>query len=113
LDTAQEAGVDGDQARIVARAISSHVSVTPCDDLGYYIQAGSMLDIIGKRVWHLDRASVLQVCRTRSRIDFPGECHSHRPQWALECKAFRNGRAAYARRPGGLVVVSHLPLLPA
>ncbi|MFI7060208.1 hypothetical protein ACIBL3_04425 [Kribbella sp. NPDC050124] len=103
--TAVEAGVDEDAAELVAEAISSHVSLNPGNPLGEYLQAGSLLDAIGDRVWHLDRAVVDKVCDDWPRAGFPGELRS---RWAQECSMFPNGRAAFARCPGGFSLATHL-----
>jgi hypothetical protein len=97
------------KAELVANAIASHISMDPGNELGKYIQLGSLLDITGFRVWSIDRAVVSAACGASSREGFPDEC---RKQWAAECEAFPNGRAAYARRPGLLVAASHMRLLP-
>jgi hypothetical protein len=109
LATAAKAGSSDRKADLVAKAIASHISVDPGNHLGKYIQLGSLLDITGFRVWRLDRALVSAACRASSREGFPAEC---RKQWAAECEAFPNGRAAFARRPGLLAAASHMRLLP-
>ena len=107
--TAATAGTSRAKAELVANAIASHISVKPGNKLGKYIQLGSLLDVTGFRVWSIDRAVVSAACAASPREGFPAEC---RKQWAAECEAFPNGRAAYARRPGLLVAVSHMRLLP-
>jgi hypothetical protein len=109
LSTAAKGGTSDTKADLVAKAIASHISVNPGNKLGKYIQLGSLLDITGFRVWSIDRAVVSAACGASPREGFPDEC---RKQWAAECEAFPNGRAAYARCPGLLVAASHMRLLP-
>lgn len=107
--TAREAGVDETRANLVAQAICTHISVNPGNRLGEYLQAGSLLDAIGTRVWHLDRALVHKVCCDWSREGFPAEL---RRRWAQECQLFPYGRAAFARRPGCFSLATYLSPLP-
>lgn len=107
--TACEVGADPARAKVVAKAISSHISVRPGNVLGHYLQAGSLLDVSGTRVWDLERAMVEEVCRLWSREGFPEEA---RYRWAAECALFPNGRAAFARRPGCLSLATYVAPLP-
>lgn len=53
--TAASAGVSADRAELAAEAISAHISPSrPRGVVGQYLQAGSMLDVIGYRMWRLD-----------------------------------------------------------
>jgi hypothetical protein len=107
--TAEEAGVDDASVKVVAEAISSHISIKPGNQLGRYVQAGSLLDGIGDRVWHLDRAMMEKVCEKWPRTGFPAEL---RRRWTQECSLFPNGRAAFARCPGGITLATYLAPLP-
>ena len=109
VSTADAAGANPNDARMVARAISSHISVCPDNELGRYLQAGSLLDVAGTRVWDLQRALVTEVCKAWPRTGFPAEV---RHRWSQECALFPNGRAAFARFPGGMTLASHLAPLP-
>jgi len=109
FSTAAEAGVPASMAKIVAEAISTHISVDPGNELGQYIQWGSLLDITGHRVWLIHRSVVSKACAAWSRGGFPAEC---RERWADECKLFPDGRAAFARFPGLLSAASYLAPLP-
>lgn len=103
--TAREAGADAGRAKEVADAVCSHISIKPANQLGEYLQAGSQLDAIGTRVWHLNRSFVDRVCENQSRADFPAEL---RACWAEECDEFPYGRAAFARCPGAFIAATYL-----
>jgi hypothetical protein len=107
--TAIAAGVPGDRAQLAADAVFRHISVRkPAEDTARYLQAGSLLDIAGTRVWDLDPRVVALACRQWSRQGFPGEVTV---KWHEECRRFPEGRANYARRPGCLLVpLLHAPL---
>ena len=96
----------GDPAsQMVAKAIRSHISVTPENKLGKYLRAGSLLDVIGMRVWDLDGAYVHSACERWPRSGFDRDL---RRRWRDECRRFPHGRASYARWPGGLSIASYL-----
>lgn len=94
----------------VQLAILAHIDIRrPADPLGRYLQAGSLLDVAGTRISEVDRDFLTEVCDRSSRAGFPEEC---RFLWRGECRRFPHGRAAYARRPGGLLLATRLNPLP-
>lgn len=109
LSTARKVGADRASAKLVAQAICSHISVNPGNQLGEYVQAGSLLDLIGSRAWHLGPALVKKVCDEWPRAGFPAEL---RTRWARESSLFPHGRAAFARWPGGLSLATYVAPLP-
>lgn len=94
--SAIEAGVDDVSAVAVANAIWGHASVVPRTVLGRYLQDGSLLDVAGARLWHIDPNAVDRACAEWSRIGFRKDVLDC---WSEECRRFPYGRAAYARFP--------------
>jgi hypothetical protein len=109
FSTAADVGIGGNRVQAVVDAIFGHISVKPPTELARYVRAGSLLDLAGTRIWDLDRSMVDQVCAKWPRDGFP---EAAREFWADECERFPNGRAAFARCPGGLVAASYTSTLP-
>lgn len=109
LETAEATGADENRAQLVATAIESHISVDPGNQLGDYIQFGSLLDLTAAGIWKLDRALVEQVYATETRLGFPSDAHD---RWLAECQRLPLGRAAYAKCPGALLLATRLAPLP-
>ena len=90
----------------VKTAILAHIDIrAPKDPLGHYLQAGSLLDLAGTRITSVDPRILRDACCTWSRANFPEMCRS---LWLQECQRFPHGRAAYARRPGCLLLATRL-----
>lgn len=94
----------------VQSAIVAHADIRrPSEPLSRYLQEGSLLDVAGTRITKLDPGTLSQACLRWSRTGFPGSC---RTLWREECRRFPQGRAAYARCPGGLLLGTRLNPLP-
>lgn len=92
----------------VERAIFEHVAIRkPKALLSRYLQAGSLLDVAGPGISKLGREFTREVCKNRA--GFPEEC---RTAWRAESRRFPDGRAAYARCPGGLLIATRFNPLP-
>ena len=109
MDAAEAASVHKERACMVARAIDSHISADPGNVLGRYLQWGSLLDLIGFRIWRLDRRIVDQACEEWTRAGFRNAVHE---EWPKECDLFPHGRAAYARCPGMMLRLTRFAPLP-
>jgi len=107
--TAIAAGVDTTTADLLEAAIASHISMNPGNELGKYIQFGSLLDVTGHGIWQLDRGLVDQVYARTTRRGFPSDV---RKLWLAECERLPLGRAAYARFPGCLLGAARWAPLP-
>jgi hypothetical protein len=90
----------------VKTAILAHIDIrVPKNPLGHYLQAGSLLDLAGTRITAVDPRILSEACTKWSRANFSETCRS---LWLQECRRFPHGRAAYARRPGCLLLATHL-----
>jgi hypothetical protein len=108
--TAASADVAADRAELVAHAISAHICPKrPRDALGHYLQAGSLLDVTGERIWDLDPVVVDAAYAKWPRVGFPPQV---RGRWIAECQRFPHGRANYARWSGLLLAARFAPLPP-
>jgi hypothetical protein len=107
--TADMADVHDERVETVAKAIGSHISLKPENALGQYVQHGSLLDLAGTRLWQLDRDLVDRILLENARDGLPADA---RRRWQAECERFPHGRAAFARRPGGLMLASHVAPFP-
>jgi hypothetical protein len=108
--TARDADVDPKTAERVATAVRGHISMAPDSELGRLVQVGSLLDLTATGIWQLDRGLVAAAYRDHPRTGFAKDA---RDRWKKECDRLPLGRAAYARRPGGLVVATRFaPLCP-
>jgi hypothetical protein len=106
LSTAKSLGVPADRAELAARAIFVHICpAVPSEVLGRYLQAGSLLDVTGDRVWDLSDDTVAAVHARWSRAGFAAEV---RALWKEESVRLPHGRASYARCPGGLLLALRL-----
>ena len=95
-----------DRVEQVMAAIIAHIEIRePVEPLGRYLQAGSLLDVAGGHIAEIDPTVLAEAGRHWSRNGFPD---AFRSLWRQECRRFPRGRAAYARRPGGLLLGSHL-----
>jgi hypothetical protein len=92
-----DAGATEEQAKDVAVAIAGHIDLKPPTILSRYLQAGSLLDVVGTEVWRVDPEVLSRVCTNLPRDGFPQDA---RRAWLDECSRFPYGRAAYARFPG-------------
>lgn len=101
-------GTADDDIRQVERAIFEHVAIRrPKALLSRCLQAGSLLDVAGTGITKLGPEFTRDVCKHRA--GFPEEC---RTAWRAESQRFPDGRAAYARCPGGLLIGTRLNRLP-
>ncbi|WP_327639609.1 HD domain-containing protein [Kribbella sp. NBC_00482] len=92
----------------VQAAIFEHLEIRrPRAKLSCYLQAASLLDVAGTRVTALGPEFVRTACAHRA--GFPAAC---RDVWRAECRRFPQGRAAYARCVGGLLIGTRLNPLP-
>lgn len=109
-ETARDAGVDDEsRASLAADAVIEHASVTPSTALARYLQAGSLLDVIGQRMWDMHNSRLIAAYSRWPRVGFAAEV---RTRWLDECRAVPSGRAAYARFPGLLLLASRFAPLP-
>lgn len=106
LSTAASLGVPEERAELAARAISMHISpAVPSEILGRYLQAGSLLDVTGNRVWDVSADTVAATHARWSRTGFAAEV---RALWKKESARLPHGRASYARCPGCLLLALRL-----
>lgn len=97
-------GASGTETQQLVSAIESHIAITPNNQLGRYLRAGSLLDVIGMRAWDLDRDYMKRTCERWPRTGFDRDL---RQRWREESRRVPLGRAAFARWPGGLTLASH------
>lgn len=109
-ECAASAKLDDRQAAQLADAITVHttagVSVESDGPLGYYIQAGAMVDIVGNRIWELSAKLVEDTLERYDRHGFTRELAAH---FTAEAKAVRGGRFALLRRCGFVPLMHTAP----
>jgi hypothetical protein len=85
---------------------SWHISpAVPREILGRYLQAGSLLDVTGDRVWDLSDDTVAAAHARWSRAGFAAEVQA---LWKKESVRLPHGPANHARCPGGLLLALRL-----
>jgi len=90
----ERAGVDDTTAWTISEAIVAHITPGLDPELGRLapaIQGGAMLDLVGMRLWDLDRAFVEAVIARWPRL---GVSQQLAALWKAEASAVPNGRAA-------------------
>ncbi len=100
-DCAQSAELDNVRTAELADGITVHttpgISVERDGALGYYIQYGAMVDIVGNRVWDLSEDLVDDTLARYDRRGFTRGLASH---FTAEAKAVPGGRFSMLRRCG-------------
>jgi hypothetical protein len=112
LDLARRAGADDATGHLVAEAVCMHV--TPGIDARRYpaaalTAAGALVDLLGLRLWDLDRGFVDRVVIAYPRL---GVAHHVGGCWRRETKAVPAGRAALADRLAAFSLFMRLAPFP-
>lgn len=109
-ECAASAQLDGRRATQLSDAITVHttpgIRVEHDGPLGYYIQAGAMVDIMGNRLWDLSANLVGDTLTRYDRHGFTRELAGH---VAAEARAVRGGRFALLRRCGFIPLMHVAP----
>lgn len=109
-ECATSARLDDRRTAQLADAITVHttpgVSVERDGPLGYYIQTGAMVDIVGNRIWELSAKLVDDTLKRYDRHGFTRELAAH---FTAEAKAVQGGRFALLRRCGFIPLMYAAP----
>ncbi|MDP7722477.1 hypothetical protein [Mycobacterium sp. TY814] len=110
IECATSAQLDDQRATQLADAITVHttpgVSVERDGPIGYYIQTGAMVDIVGNRIWDLSARLVDDTLARYDRSGFTRELAAH---FTAEAKAVGRGRFALVRRCGFIPLMHMAP----
>lgn len=99
-ETARAAEIDPVRFEPVASAVASHIDVRPKTPFARLLRSATLVDVLGFLTWEIDPAMLTRACRDRPRTGFPAEVLR---VWTEESDRFPFGRAAFAKRPGGLL----------
>jgi len=103
--TADGSGIGLERAEAAALAVAGHVDVRPRTPFASLLRSASLADVIGYLTWDIDPVALRMACKAESRHGFTAAAER---VWAQEVERFPYGRAAFARRPGGMVTLMRL-----
>ena len=99
-ETARAAEIDCTRYETAAAAVASHIDVRPKTPFARLLRSATLVDVLGFLTWEIDPAVLTKACHDQPRTGFTAEVLR---VWTDESDRFPFGRAAFAKKPGGML----------